>query len=299
MPLKALTLDLWLTLIWDSKELEEYRKLRRLVNFYRFVNKIHKSRGIKAESPFKFGDVRLAIESVRKKSEEFYERGIDPHPKERGRMLFEFLNIKVEEKDKPKIYENAGRVLSNSGYMRKFPHVNPEAGPTLRAFRKSYPDLKIALISNAARSADTYKRTLNALGIGRYFDHLVISCEVGYLKPRKEIFEHALKLLDVKPKEALHIGDLFRTDVIGAVSCGMNACLYSGLWTKYTQIQNEGTMPSWAGEHLPHNFKASKGQIVREIQRLQDALAVARLIDNADDGYANKRNKEKLLHKKS
>jgi HAD superfamily hydrolase (TIGR01509 family) len=280
MPLKALTLDLWLTLIWDSTELEEYRKLRRLVNFYRFVNRIHKTRGIKAEVPFKFNEVRLAIEEISKRSEELYEKGIDPHPRERGRMLFEFLKINVEKEDKGKIYESAGKVLSNSGYMRRFPHVNPEARPTLRAFRRAYPNLKIALVSNAARSAETYKRTLNALGIGKYFDHLVISCEVGYLKPRKEIFEHALKLLDVEPKEALHIGDLFRTDVVGAVACGMNACLYSGLWDKYTQLQKEGIMPSWAGEHLPSDYKVSKGQIVREIQRLQDALAVAKLIDN-------------------
>jgi HAD superfamily hydrolase (TIGR01509 family) len=278
MSLKALTLDLWLTLIWDSKELEDYRKLRRLVNFYRFINRVHKSRGIKTESAFKFGEVRLAIEAVGKKSEEYYERGVDLHPRERGRMLFEFLNIKVEEKDKPKIYDSAGKVLSNSGYMRKFPHINPEARPTLTAFRKAYPDLRIALISNAARSTETYRRTLNTLGIGKYFDHFVISCEVGYLKPRKEIFRHALKLLDVKPKEALHIGDLFRADVMGAVSCGMNACLYSGLWNKYTQLQKEGSMPSWAGEHLPKDYKTSRGQVVKEIEKLQDALVVAKMI---------------------
>ncbi len=280
MSLKALTLDLWLTLIWDSKELEDYRKLRRLVNFYRFVNKTHRNRGINARTPFKFGDVRLAIETLGKISKKYYARGEDPHPKERGRMLFEMLKIKVEEKDREKVFESAGKVLSNSGYMRKLPHVNPEAKPTLKAFREAYPKLKIALISNAARSSDTYKRTLNALGIGKYFDHLVISCEVGYMKPRKEIFRHALELLDVEPQEALHIGDLFKADVVGAVSCGMNACLYSGLWNKYTQLEKVGEMPSWAGEHLPRDFKTSKGQVVREIERLQDALSVAKMINH-------------------
>ncbi len=279
MPFKALTLDLWLTLIWDSKELEDYRKLRRLVNFYRFVNKVNSKRGINADSAFTFNDVRLAIEELGKKSEKYYDRGIDPHPRERGRMLFEMLKIKVEKADKPKVYESAGKVLSNSGYMRKYPHVNPEAKPTLKAFRKTYPNLKIALISNAARSTATYKRTLSALGIGRYFDHFVISCEVGYLKPRKEIFQHALELLEVKPQEALHVGDLFRADVVGAVSCGMNACLYSGLWTKYTQLQRMGSMPSWAGEHVPSDFKTPKGLIVKEIERLQDSLAVAKMVD--------------------
>jgi HAD superfamily hydrolase (TIGR01509 family) len=282
MTLKALTLDLWLTLIWDSKELEEYRRLRRLVNFYRFVNKIDRNRGIKLQSSFKFNDIRLAIETLSKKFEEYYERGEDPHPRERGRMLFELLKIKVKDNHKDQIYKSAGKVLSNSGYMRKLPHLNPEAKPTIRAFRKVYPELKIALISNAARSTETYKRTLNTLGIGSYFDHFVISCEVGYLKPRKEIFRQALNLLDVEPQEVLHVGDLFRADIIGAVSCGMNACLYSGLWSKYTQLQKGGDMPTWAGEHIPRNFKTSKGVIVKEIERLQDALTVAKMIDQND-----------------
>src|SRR5579863_6390363 len=104
MTLKALTLDLWLTLIWDSQELEEYRRLRRMVNFYRFLNKLHRDRGIEAEAPFKFSDVRLAMEALGKKSEEYYQRGIDPHPRERGRLLFDMLKIKVEEKDKAEIY---------------------------------------------------------------------------------------------------------------------------------------------------------------------------------------------------
>lgn len=287
MPLKALTLDLWLTLIWDSSELEEYRKLRRMVNFYRFANRIHRNSGINAETSFKFADVGIALETLSKKSEDFYERGKDLHPRDRGRMLFDLLKIKVEAKDRERIFESAGKVLSDSGYMRKYPHVNPEARPTLKLFRKEYPNLKIALISNAARSTSTYKRTLNALGIGQFFDHFVISCEVGYLKPRKEIFKHALKLLNVEPNEVLHIGDLFRADVVGATSCGMNACLYSGLWKRYSQLESvrnakNGIIPSWAGEHIPQDFKTKNKKnpkiIVREIEKLQQALEVAKKI---------------------
>jgi HAD superfamily hydrolase (TIGR01509 family) len=283
MPLKALTLDLWLTLLWDSSELEGYRRLRRIVNFYRFANRVHRNSGIESEASFGFNDVRLAMEELARKSEDYYERGEDLHPSERGRMLFRMLNIKVKEKDRAKVFEEAGRVLSNSGYMRKHPNLNPEARPTLRAFRKAFPDLKVALISNAARSRVTYERTLKALGIGEYFDHFVISCEIGYLKPRKEIFAHALKLLDVEPIETLHIGDLFRADVVGATSCGMNACLYSGLWRKYSQLESvrnaKNGLPPWAGERIPSDFKPKNPKvIVKEIRKLQQALDVAKKI---------------------
>jgi HAD superfamily hydrolase (TIGR01509 family) len=284
MPLKALTLDLWLTLIWDSRELEEYRKLRRVVNFYRFANRIHKDSGIMSETPFRFSDVRLALEALSKKSEDFYERGEDLHPKDRGRMLFDLLKIKVEEKDREKVFESAGKVLSNSGYMRRHPNLNPEARPTLLAFRKEFPKLKVALISNAARSTHTYRRTLKTLGIGDFFDHFVISCEIGYLKPRREIFAHALDLLEVGPAEALHIGDLFSADVVGATSYGMNSCLYTGLWKRYTQLESvrnakkNGILPSWAGEHIPKDFKPKTKVIVKEIVKLQQALKVAKQI---------------------
>ncbi len=271
MTIKAVTFDLWLTLIWDSKELEEYRRLRRLVNFYRFANRIHRGGGIDpiSLSRFKFNDVRLALEELGEEVKETYAKGYDLHPNERGRLLFKKLKIKVEKEDEQEIYERAGTILSNSGYMKKFPHVNPEAEPTLKALKESFPALKIALISNAARSTITYRRTLAALGVAEYFDAYVISCEVGYLKPRKEIFQHALNILKVKPSESLHVGDLFKADIVGSTSCGMSACLYTGLWTKYAQYMNPG-------EHIPKDFRAPRrGIVVEEIGNLKETVQIA------------------------
>lgn len=289
MPIGAVTFDLWLTLIWDSKELEEYRRLRRLVNFYRFVKKVRLLTSSSSSPPpsqhgspsnidsaqgsrFSYSDVRLALESLQVKAKELYDRGFDIHPKERGRMLFEILQIKVPKDVEEALYERAGNILSNSGYFSRFPSLNPEALPTMKLLKRTFPRVKIALISNAARSARAYQRMLKALGIGDYFDHLVISCEVGYLKPRKEIFRKALSLLSVEPSEALHVGDLFKADIVGAVACKMNACLYTGLWHKYAQYTNPG-------EHIPQDFALQHpGIVVKEIERLQDVVKVAKLI---------------------
>jgi HAD superfamily hydrolase (TIGR01549 family) len=275
MPLKAVTFDLWLTLIWDSKELEEYRRLRRLVNFHRLISRVrgdHENEMVVAEKKFRQADVRLALETLQEKVKSLYERGYDVHPRDRGRMLFELLGISFPAELKEKIYERAGNTLSNSGYFSRYPNLNPQAAPTLKLLKKAFPDLKIALVSNAARSARAYARILRALGIGGYFDHLVISCEVGYLKPRKEIFKRALSLLDVKPSEALHVGDLFRADVIGAVESRMNACLYTGLWHRYAQYMNPG-------EHIPREYVSKHPNLViREIDKLQDVVRIAKSI---------------------
>ena len=268
MPIRAVTFDLWLTLIWDSKELEEYRRLRRLINFNRFAKKIT-SNGSQSRK-ITFNEMRLAMEEMSVLVKKLYAKGYDMSPEDRGRMLFKILKLKVSKQtSEEEIYSRAGKILSNAGYYARFPNLNPEAKPTFKLLKEEIPDLKIALVSNAARSTQTYRRMLANFGLAEYFDEFVISCEVGFLKPRREIFERALSLLKVKPRESMHVGDLFRADVIGAVSAGMNACLYTGLWHRYAQYMNPG-------EHLPDGFKAHT--IVTEIEKLQESAAVAQRI---------------------
>ncbi len=258
MTIKAVTFDLWLTLIWDSKELEEYRRLRRLLNFHKFVKRVG-AKG-KASEKISFDEVRLAMEELSVKVNKVYDKGRDVSPEDRGRMLFELLGIKFSKAESAEVDKQAGRIMSDSGYHAKYPHLNPEARPVLKELKEA--GLKIGLISNAARSASTYGRMMRSFGISHYFDSLTISCEVGYLKPRREIFSSALQSLDVRPREALHVGDLFKADVVGASSHGMNAALYTGLWHKYAQYMNPG-------EHIPKDFEAKQPLVVEEIASLR------------------------------
>jgi putative hydrolase of the HAD superfamily len=257
LPIKAVTFDLWLTLIWDSKELEEYRRLRRLMNFHKFARRVG-AKGNTAEH-VSFSAVRLAMEQLSARVEKVYKKGRDVSPEDRGRMLFELLGIKFSSSEAAQVDAQAGRIMSDSGYHAKYPHLNPEAKPVLRELKEA--GLQIGLVSNAARSANTYDRMLKSFGIAQYFDELTISCEIGYLKPRKEIFASSLQALGVKPREALHVGDLFKADVVGASSYGMNAALYTGLWHKYAQYMNPG-------EHIPADFETKKPLIVKEISSL-------------------------------
>ena len=100
--------------------------------------------------------------------------------------MFELLGIKFPRNETSSLEKQAGRIMSDSGYYGKYPHVNTEAKPVLKKLKQE--GIKIGLISNAARSSRTYRRMLNSYGIGEYFDALTISCEVGYLKPARESF---------------------------------------------------------------------------------------------------------------
>lgn len=274
MPIRAVTFDLWLTLVWDSEELEEYRRLRRLINFHRFARRYADKESLE-QKKFGFNNVRLALEELSVRVQGLYEKNYDVHPRDRGKMLFEILKIKLPKSEESEIYERAGEILSDSGYTKKYPHLNPEAKTTLRLLKEEFPGIKIGLISNAARSSATYGRMLRAFGIAKYFDDLTISCEVGYLKPRKEIFESSLKSLSVRPEETLHVGDLFKADVVGATSYGMHAALYTGLWHKYAQYMNPG-------EHIPEDFHPhSKRVVVSEITRLPQSADLVRKISSS------------------
>jgi putative hydrolase of the HAD superfamily len=66
---------------------------------------------------------------------------------------------------------------------------------------------------------------LHALGISRYLDFAVGSATVGAAKPSGHIFELALRRAGVAAAEAVHTGDSYYTDVIGARAAGLTPVL--------------------------------------------------------------------------
>ena len=92
--------------------------------------------------------------------------------------------------------------------------------PTLRALRER--GVKLGIVSNW----DTRLRGIcTGLGLDRLVDFIVISAEVGCRKPDPRIFEEALRRAEVKPSEALHVGDLPDEDAVGAQRAGIRPLL--------------------------------------------------------------------------
>jgi putative hydrolase of the HAD superfamily len=82
--------------------------------------------------------------------------------------------------------------------------------------------LKAGLISNVGQEIDSY---CSELGFEPYLDIKVTSFEVGFDKPRPEIFVLALEKAGVTASEALFIGDVYEQDIVGARGVGMQAIL--------------------------------------------------------------------------
>jgi len=84
--------------------------------------------------------------------------------------------------------------------------------------------VRLGVISDTGfASGDAQDRLLAHHGIREHFAVTTYSMDVGYPKPRPEIFRTALDALDVDPSEVIHIGDIERTDVRGALAMGMRA----------------------------------------------------------------------------
>ncbi len=98
----------------------------------------------------------------------------------------------------------------------------PDTYATLDALRdKGY---RLAIISNA-RDASNVHRLIDANRLRAWFDPILISAEFGVRKPNPRIFKAVLDQWQIKPDEAVMIGDMLGADVLGAKNAGL-----PGVW---------------------------------------------------------------------
>ena len=74
---------------------------------------------------------------------------------------------------------------------------------------------------------------IEALGIKKYFDAILISEWEGIKKPNPDIFKRAISQLNVSASESIYVGDHPDNDVKGAQNIGMKA-----VWKKDSQWNN-------------------------------------------------------------
>ena len=80
----------------------------------------------------------------------------------------------------------------------------------------------LGIISNLRRDID---ELCQRLGLAEYLDFCVNPQQAGCEKPHAPIFRAALDRSAVAPEEALHVGDQYRSDVLGARAVGMQSVL--------------------------------------------------------------------------
>ena len=111
---------------------------------------------------------------------------------------------------------------------------------------KLYGKTKLYLITNGLKIVQR-PRIKNST-IGKYFDDIIISEEVGVAKPQKEIFDIAFKMMENPDKnEVLIIGDSLTSDITGGINYDIDTCWFNPKGNE----SNDNILPTYEIHHLP------------------------------------------------
>ena len=136
-------------------------------------------------------------------------------------------------------------------------YVFPDVMPAVEAMRAA--GLRLGVISNFVWGG---LELIHELELARHFEALVISARVGFQKPHRGIFDHALRAVSVDPERAVHVGDSYKADVLGARRAGIGAVLIDRTGGDAARLREEHSDPDLV--------------VVRDLFELLDFLGVAR-----------------------
>jgi FMN phosphatase YigB (HAD superfamily) len=218
-PLRAVTFDFWNTIARvPTGAMTEARR--------RAVLAACESGGAEVEPKL----VAAALEEVGTRWERAWGEGVHLHPDESAAMLVRALGVE----------EAAGELVVEAflGAGREVElELAPDIRPALAALRER--DIRIGIVCDVGFSGGALLRDLLAgEGLLGHFHGWGFSDEVGHYKPAPQPFEAALAALGARAEEAMHVGDLRRTDIAGAAALGMRTARYRGL--------NEEVEQGWA-----------------------------------------------------
>lgn len=87
------------------------------------------------------------------------------------------------------------------------------------------PKYNLYILSNGFRELQSHK--MRSAGVDGYFKKVILSEDLGVLKPRPEIFNFALSATQSEMRESLMIGDSWEADITGAHGIGMHQAFYN------------------------------------------------------------------------
>ena len=137
---------------------------------------------------------------------------------ERIRWLLHSLRI-----ERPDDCEHLARACEavDDALLSHPPPLLPGAAETVGRLADRFD---LAIISDTGfASGRAQDRLLQRDGLLSFFSCRVYSADVGHAKPRREPFDLAIRLLGARPEDVVHVGDIERTDVHGALDAGMRA----------------------------------------------------------------------------
>ena len=89
---------------------------------------------------------------------------------------------------------------------------------------------QLHIITNGFKETTITK--MNLSGLNPYFQHVIISEDVGFNKPHPNVFQYAINKANASLEESIMIGDSLEADIYGAQQFGMEAIFFNPLRKK-------------------------------------------------------------------
>jgi putative hydrolase of the HAD superfamily len=165
--------------------------------------------------------VAAGLEEVGMRWERSWADGVHLHPREAAATLVQALGVE----------DAAGQMVAEA-FLDAGRQVELELAPGIDSVLEALGerDIRIGIVCDVGFSGGALLRELlDREGLLGHFHGWSFSDETGHYKPAPQTFETALASLGVQPGEAMHVGDLRRTDVAGAAALGMTTVRYRGM----------------------------------------------------------------------
>ncbi len=220
MVIKAITFDFWFTL-YQSKPVKMDERLRFL------------KRSIEAGS-----DTHLEMAAMQEAFDvgrEAWDRAwMDEYRTMGAREWVSIILNELRVSLRPAAQRELELALENT-VLNDPPTLVAEARVVLPALADCYA---LAIISDTGLTpGHILHEVLKRDQVADHFAHMTFSDQLGSSKPHPDNFLHTLQALEVEPHEAVHIGDLLRTDIAGARQIGMRAVQYVGLYQDDAKLE--------------------------------------------------------------
>lgn len=241
---RALSLDLWDTVLFDTAERQGRRNEAQILVL---ANSITRRGG----NPIDPGQIMSAREEV-------WQRWRSLGLSRASEPVFRLVEG-VRDCLGGRLVDSIDQVVerySAAGLAEFPPEVNPEARAVITQLEQR--GVRTVIVSNTTRRGRSWVAHLRERERMPVLD-VISSCDVGAAKPDRRIFQAACATLSRSPAEVLHVGDILDADVRGGIAAGMGAALYTGLWSKYVEVEpGMGVLPE----------KGSEVQVVADLSQV-------------------------------
>ncbi len=135
-------------------------------------------------------------------------------PVQRFKTFFKAIEVQAEPQQASKLY------------LEYLSHGHQLIDGAERLIKNLKDNFKLLLITNGLKSVQ--RPRFSNSPITKYFEEIIISEEIGFAKPHKEIFDLTFrKIGNPDKKSVLMIGDNLGSDILGGQNYGIDTCWYN------------------------------------------------------------------------